>query len=43
MLIEVSLPVFISSVLRIFDDVLRIRYLNCQLFLAEAWPTWSGF
>ena len=40
-LIEVSLPV-LFSVLRNFDDVLHIRYLNCQPFLVEAWPTWSG-
>ena len=36
-LIEVSLPVF--SVLRNFDDVLRLRDLKCQPFLAGAWPT----
>ena len=30
------------AVLRNFDDVLRIRYLKCQLFLAEAWPSCSG-
>ena len=35
-LIEVSLPVV--SVLRNFDDGLRLRYLNRQPFLAEAWP-----
>ena len=36
-LIEVSFPAF--SVLRNFDDVLRICYLKCQPFLAEAWPS----
>ena len=36
-LIEVSFPAF--SVLRNFDDVLRIRYLKCQPLLAEAWPS----
>ena len=35
-LIEVSL--LVVSVLRNFDDGLRLRYLNRQLFLAEAWP-----
>ena len=33
----------VFSVLRNFDDVLRICCLNYQPFLAEAWPTWSGF
>ena len=36
-LIEISCPV-----LRNFDDVLRIRYLQCQPFLAEAWSSCSG-
>ena len=30
------------SVLHNFDDVLRKRYLKCQPFLAEAWPSCSG-
>ena len=30
------------SVLSNFDEVLGTRHLKCQLFLAEAWPTWSG-
>ena len=40
-LIEVSF-LLLFSVLRNFDDVLRIRYLKCQPFLAEAWPSCSG-
>ena len=27
-----------GSVLRNFDEVLRLRYFNWQPFLAEAWP-----
>ena len=30
------------SILRNFDNVLRIRYLKCQPFLAEARPSCSG-
>ena len=30
------------SVLRNFDDVVRIRYLKCQPFFAEAWPSYRG-
>ena len=37
MLIEESLPVFF--ILRNFDDVLHLRDLKCQPFLAGAWPT----
>ena len=39
-LLELILPVFFSS--PNYDDVLHIRYLKCQPFLIEAWPSCNG-